>query len=267
MTTTNLLISIKAALAAGNAILDIYSRDFEVEFKADMSPLTLADRNAHQVIMDYLQPTGLPVLSEEGVHLPYPERQQWEAFWLVDPLDGTKEFVKRNGDFTVNIAFIQGKSPVAGVIYAPVPGNLYFASGSIGAYRFSGEMEKIRKIEQLDILLEESEKLPVHSSRQNFVVVASRSHLSQETSEYIKNATINKNEVEFLQRGSSLKFCSLAEGTADLYPRMGPTMEWDTAAGHAIAINAGCTVVDFETRKPLSYNKESLLNPWFIASR
>jgi len=259
--------AIEASILAGKAILEVYSRDFEVKYKEDHSPLTLADKSAHEVICRHLSGTGIPVLSEEGTALPYEKRKLWKRFWMVDPLDGTKEFVSRNGDFTVNIALVEDGFPLAGVIYAPVPELLYFALPGYGAFRVSGSDVEKAGVQSLEQIIGLAAKLPDNQTNGRFVVVGSRSHLNPETRTYIEGINQSKGELTFESRGSSLKFCTLAEGSADLYPRLGPTMEWDTAAGHAIALLAGCSITDPFTLVPLIYNKESLLNPCFVVSR
>ena len=217
-----LFVAVDAALRAGEKILSIYNdpkSDFEIERKADNSPLTIADRKAHETIAMILNETPFPVLSEEGKHLDYEVRKGWNTLWIVDPLDGTKEFIKRNGEFTVNIA----------------------AS---------------------------SVRLPGKDSRKDhFVIVASRSHLTPETETYINEMKRKHADVELISSGSSIKICLVAEGKADVYPRFAPTMEWDTAAGHAIARAAGMEVYQAGEEWPLQYNKEDLLNPWFIVEK
>ena len=249
-------IAIRASLAAGRDILSIYNdpaADFGIERKADNSPLTRADKAAHQRIMSFLEPTGIPVLSEEGAHLPYEERSHWSRLWIVDPLDGTKEFIKRNGEFTVNIALVENGTPVLGVIYVPVTGTIYYGQTGEGAWKKALSSDS----EALPLTGERGEGLP-------FTVVASRSHLSPETEAFINNLRREHPDLELVSSGSSLKICLVAEGKADIYPRHAPTMEWDTAAGHAIAIAAGHEMVDATTGKALTYNKEDLHNPWFI---
>ncbi len=260
-------IAIRAALAAGREIMNIYtdpSQDFGIERKADNSPLTLADKAAHRCILKYLEQTELPVLSEEGAKEPYDKRSQWEAFWLVDPLDGTKEFIKRNGEFTVNIALVINGRPHLGVIYVPVRRELYFADPLIGSYKNS-DIDQWIESERLPDLIGRSQRLPLpQPPRESYVIVASRSHLSPETQMFIDEAKSNHPSVETLTSGSSLKICLVAEGAADAYPRFAPTMEWDTAAGHAIAVCAGRQVCQAGTHMPLEYNKEDLHNPWFL---
>jgi len=265
MNDTDLLTTaIKAAVEGGRAILEIYNQDFDVEYKADKSPLTLADRNAHEVISRILEPTGLPILSEEGKHIPYETRKNWTEFWLVDPLDGTKEFVKRNGEFTVNIALIRGSKAVMGIIYVPVSGLLYFASYPAGAHKLT-----IREPKHFSIIdeLKSAEDIPSQRFPEKLTVVGSRSHMSPETLQFIENLKSEGREPDFVSVGSSLKLCLVAEGRAHLYPRFGPTMEWDTAAGHAIVEISGGKIIRADNGQPLVYNKPDLLNPWFIASR
>jgi 3'(2'), 5'-bisphosphate nucleotidase len=281
----HILVSIRAAIEAGNAILQVYrSADFKVEQKADKSPLTLADRNAHDVIMQHLSNFDIPVLSEEGKHTPYDERKIWGTFWLVDPLDGTKEFIKKNGEFTVNIAMISKNKPVAGVVLVPDKNILYFASSEIGSYRVDvsqigdwlnsklGDRSRFANLsdreisETLSELIRRSTNLPVnYSTNQPFTIAGSRSHATPELEAFVEEKRKEYGEVEFISAGSSLKLCLVAEGRADIYPRTGPTMEWDTAAGQAVVENAGGKVLQYETEQPLLYNKENLLNPWFVA--
>lgn len=261
------MAAIDAALKAGEKILSIYNdptSDFEIERKADNSPLTIADRKAHEVIVSILSETPFPVLSEEGKQLDYAVRREWDTLWIVDPLDGTKEFIKRNGEFTVNIALVHDSIPVAGVIYVPVKKELYFAVDGVGAYKFTGIICLDDHIITLEQLIQESEKLPTKEVRDHFVVVASRSHLTSETEIYIEDLKKKHGAIELISSGSSIKICLVAEGKADVYPRFAPTMEWDTAAGHAIARAAGMELYQAGKEEPLHYNKEDLLNPWFI---
>ncbi len=253
---------INAALKGGEAILDIYNSDFAVETKDDNSPLTEADKRAHLEIMKILESTGLPVLSEEGRHMSYEERKDWKQFWMVDPLDGTKEFVKRNGEFTVNIALIEDGKATMGVIYVPVTKDLYFADNkAYKAYDF------ISRVSSLEELIKGSDLLPIAQTRANYVVVGSRSHMSEETEAFINEQKAKHTEVDILSKGSSLKLCMVAEGAADAYPRFAPTMEWDTAAGQAIANASGASVINWETKETMQYNKENLLNSWFLVER
>lgn len=256
-------IAIHSAIRAGKVIREIYTTDFSVEQKEDLSPLTLADKKSHDIIESGLLDTGIPILSEEGKHMDYQLRSKWEKLWVVDPLDGTKEFVKRNGEFTVNIALIEGNEPVLGVVYVPVSGELYFASKKDGAYKVT----RIFDFKSLDTLLCEKLPLNTYSERDVFVAVGSRSHVSPETQDYFNTLSDIHGRVQILSKGSSLKLCMVAEGAADVYPRFAPTMEWDTAAGHAICKFAGCEVLSHGNKIPLEYNKPNLINPWFLVER
>lgn len=243
------------SIEAGKVILEIYDRDdFEsiTDFKADNSPLTLADKAAHAVIereLKVLYP-NIPILSEEGNSISFEERKDWSRFWLVDPLDGTKEFIKRNGEFTVNIALIENGSPVFGVVHVPVKGITYWNEDESHAYKQTGKAE----IETISVS---------HFSEKDAGLrfVCSRSHLSPEIEEYIGKYK----EPEKVSMGSSLKFMILAEGGAEIYPRLGLTSEWDTAAAQAVLEAAGGEVVTWPELKPMQYNKENILNPYFIA--
>lgn len=251
---------ISAALEAGRAIMDIYTHpdtDWQVERKADNSPLTLADRRSHEVIARALAHTPHPLLSEEGAHLPYEERRHWTTLWIVDPLDGTKEFLKRNDEFTVNIALVSEGTPVMGVIYVPAKHVLFWGTREGGAFRAEVDPATLQRGEAQRISAASHEARP-------YRVVASRSHLSPETQQFIDALRPAHPDLETVSAGSSLKLCLVAEGRADVYPRLAPTMEWDTAAGHAIALAAGCTVTDAATGLPLTYNKPDLHNPFFI---
>lgn len=257
--------AISASLEAGHEILSVYQHpdaDFKVEMKSDNSPLTLADRKAHRVIVDRLRQTPFPILSEESRSTEYEERGKWPVFWLVDPLDGTKEFIKRNGEFTVNIALIAHGNPILGVVYIPVKEVLYFGYSPKGAYKIEG----INIHNGTDFAKSGNpvQQLPLDSHADKYRVVASRSHMSDETREFIEKLRQEHGETEFISVGSSIKICLVAEGSADIYPRFAPTMEWDTAAGHAIAIAAGKNIYHTDEKTPLTYNKGELLNPWFI---
>lgn len=239
----------KAAIEAGKEILEIYHSDnFDVQTKGDNSPLTRADRKAHEVIAGILSGTEIPVLSEEGKDIPYEKRKNWEYFWMVDPLDGTKEFVKRNGEFTVNIALIHENRPVMGVVFAPVLDKLYYATEGSGA--FLEYKEEKRKLEVNKFSRKDQE----------LNVVASRSHLNEDTEKFLAGLS----SPNIVSMGSSLKFLVVAEGGAELYPRYAPTMEWDTAAAQVVVEQAGGTVTQEGTTEAVSYNKENLLNPYFL---
>ncbi|MEZ5002306.1 MAG: 3'(2'),5'-bisphosphate nucleotidase CysQ [Chitinophagales bacterium] len=247
---------IEIAIAAGKATLEIYNQDFEVIQKADNSPLTMADQRSNTVIIDGLKQltvgNNLPIISEETKLLPFSERKDWEYFWLIDPLDGTKEFIKKNGEFTINIALVENNTPVLGVIYVPVKDITYYAIEGEGAYMIEGDNEpKLLKLREL-------------KSKDNLLIVASRSHNSPEVEAYVAEKKKEFDHVDYVAAGSSLKFCLLAEGKADVYPRLAPTMEWDTGAGHIIAKEAGAEVLVYGEDYELQYNKENLLNPHFI---
>jgi 3'(2'), 5'-bisphosphate nucleotidase len=241
---------LEIAAQASKRILEIYATDFQVDIKDDHSPVTAADRAAHEVILQGLQKLtpDLPVLSEESSRIPFPERRQWDSYWLVDPLDGTKEFINKNGDFTINIALVRQHAPVVGVVHIPVENLSYYGVAGVGAYRReAGALPQAIQVRPL--------------AGKTVRVVASRSHRGPLLDGYLANLGAH----ETLSRGSALKFCLVAEGAADVYPRLGPTSEWDTAAGHAVLLAAGGHVMTVDGG-PLLYNsKESLLNPHFIA--
>jgi len=276
-TNAYLLKAIQASIEAGQAILDVYHSDFSVEYKTDSSPLTLADKRSHEVIVKHLSEFDIPILSEEGKNKPYDERKTWNRLWIVDPLDGTKEFVKRNGEFTVNVALVEDHKPVLGVIYVPDKKMLFFAASGLGAFKlekelptelFESNQSNAKPEDRLSEILELTERLPAnHSPLPLYTIVGSRSHQTPELQAYIEEKRRECGKVEFIAAGSSQKFCVVAEGQADIYPRLGPTMEWDTAAGQAIAENAGATVVRSDNQEPLTYNKEDLYNPFFIVLR
>ena len=255
--------AIIAALEASKAILEIYhSGAFDIELKGDNSPLTRADTASHDVIMSYLETTDIPILSEEGRDIPYKERKAWNRLWIVDPIDGTKEFIKRNGEFTVNIALIENNRPLMGVIFVPVTRELYFSSIELGAYKVTLDFENY----DLEALLSKANTLPLQREDNTFIIVASRSHMSPETETYVQEMRDIHGEVHLISKGSSLKLCMVAEGVADCYPRFAPTMEWDTAAGQAICEHAGFKVIDLGTKKNMLYNREELLNNWFLVT-
>lgn len=243
---------LKATYEAGKAILTIYDTDdFEVDFKSDNSPLTKADKKAHTILKTFLETTAWPVLSEEGAEVDFNEREQWGTFWLIDPLDGTKEFIKRNGEFTINIALINNGVPVHGVVYAPVLEALYYTTANGGVFKKTGYENPIQI---------QAQTFNQHDL--GLTVVASRSHLSPETEAFISKL----NQPNTISMGSSLKILLVAEGKAALYPRFAPTMEWDTAAAHAILKAAGGEILQAPAmHTPLTYNKKNLLNPWFLA--
>jgi len=262
-----LQLAIESSVCAGKKILHVYNtRNFDVEFKADDSPLTTADELAHECIARKLSNTEYPILSEEGKSIPFKERKQWNIFWLVDPLDGTKEFIKRNGEFTVNIALIKNGVPIMGVIYAPYLADLYFGALKFGAYKVENLAADTPKEDlNIDELMKRGFMLPQTCEERSFTIVGSRSHMNKTTEDFINDLADSHEHVEFISKGSSLKLCMIAEGKADIYPRFAPTMEWDTGAGQAIVEAAGYKVNIYEQEDPLRYNKEDLTNPWFIS--
>ncbi len=257
-------LAIKASLEAGKEMLKVFnSGDFGVRLKSDDSPLTEADLKSHQVIVKHLNETGIPILSEEGEAIDYNERGRWSQLWIVDPLDGTKEFVKRNGEFTVNIALVENQRPVMGVVFAPYLGWLYWGDES-GACK--AELPEDWQGLDAEVLLDKLKYTQLPAQLEEVcTVVASVSHFSKETELYVKALEEKEGQVNLVSRGSSLKMCLVAEGSAHLYPRLGPTMEWDTAAGQAVLEAAGGQLFDWRTKEPMLYNRQELLNGWFLA--
>ena len=244
--TIDIIDIIEIAKDAGDAIMEIYNRSFTIEYKDDKSPLTEADLASNDIIVNALEKFSIPIMSEEGKLIAYENRKKWEYYWCIDPIDGTKEFIKKNGEFTVNIALIHKNKPVLGVVYVPILNDIYSAKEGEGAFK-------------------NGQKLPfyVNKNPENMLkVIVSKSHLSDETQIFIDNLKTRK--IEQVSKGSSLKLCMVAVGEADIYPRLAPTMEWDTAAAHAIVLESGKNVKQFETDLSIIYNKENLLNPWFI---
>jgi 3'(2'), 5'-bisphosphate nucleotidase len=260
----NLAIAVEAVLKAGDAIMEVYNTSFNVEFKEDKSPLTEADQRANTIINSFLKKTPIPIISEENKQIDYKIRKDWDTCWIVDPVDGTKEFIKQNGEFTVNIALVHKGKPVLGVIYVPVIKTLYFANVTDGK-AFKAELSNHNT--SIDSVIELSKPLKTKLKSNTIEIVGSRSHMSKETLDFVDELKTLGKTVEIVSKGSSLKFCLVAEGNADIYPRFAPTMEWDTAAGQAICNAVGVDVISKETNKPLLYNKKDLLNPWFIVSK
>jgi 3'(2'), 5'-bisphosphate nucleotidase len=267
--------ALAAAYDAAQAILDLYGGSIAVDYKDDRSPLTAADRASHQLILAALEHSAdaLPVLSEESCAVPYAERATWSRFWLVDPLDGTKEFLKRNGEFTVNLALVEDGQAVLGVVLAPALGVLYVGGRDLGAFKAVAGQHYGSRAELLagaaDPAAAGWEALPPTPTPPAGVVrvVASRSHGNDETHALIERLAAERGRVTLVPMGSSLKLCLLADGRADLYPRLGPTMEWDTAAAQAVVEGAGGQVTEYPAGAPLRYNKPNLLNPFFVACR
>jgi len=258
-----LAIAIKAAVQGGAAIMEVYAgEDLGVEFKEDDSPLTLADKKCNDIINSYLIQTEFPIISEENRQLDFAERKDWDTCWIVDPLDGTKEFVKRNGEFTVNIALVKQGRPLLGVIYVPDSKELYVADV---VEKQAAKFQLTDHDVDADTLEFDKHRISAATHDAESVrVVGSRSHMNEATENFVASLSEIYDEVDIVSKGSSLKFCLVAEGKADVYPRFAPTMEWDTAAGQAICEAVGLQVISKETDEPLLYNKENLLNPWFI---
>jgi 3'(2'), 5'-bisphosphate nucleotidase len=259
-------IAIQATLEAGIAISRIYREtEIGIEYKKDSSPITIADKKANQIINERLAPTNIPIISEENSNSAYSLRQTWEYCWMVDPLDGTKEFIKKNDQFTVNIALIHLGNPLLGVVYAPAYGLIYFSEPN-SAFMCNSLVQMHDSKKLLKKISIHKKQLPLNYQRKNFTILASKSQQNPETAAYIEKLKSKHQNSEIFSIGSSLKFCMIAEGKADIYPRFSNIMEWDTAAGHAIVNAAGGKVINPETGLPLIYNKENLSNPWFIAS-
>ena len=214
-----LKIAIEAALEAAKKIVEIYqSDDFDIQLKSDDSPLTKADIASHNIIESYLKETQIPILSEEGKDIPYETRKEWPKLWIVDPIDGTKEFIKRNGEFTVNIALVENQQPTLGVIYAPILNDLYFSVEGIGAFKVKVNLDNY----SVDSLIENGIQLPIDRQEDTYTIVASRSHLSTQTQEFIDDMKSKHGDIHMISKGSSLKLCMVAEGLADCYPRFAP---------------------------------------------
>ncbi|MCB9034933.1 MAG: 3'(2'),5'-bisphosphate nucleotidase CysQ [Chitinophagales bacterium] len=244
---------IAIANQAGKEILNIYHKDFSIEYKDDKSPLTEADKVSNQIIVDGLKnlTPNIPIISEENKLIDFETRKTWQQCWLVDPIDGTKEFIKKNGEFTINIALIENHEPILSVLFVPAQNKMFYAQKNKGAFLIENNQTKqlhIRNLAEDGVLK----------------IVGSRSHQTPELLAYVDEQKQNYSNVEFVAAGSSLKFCLIAEGIADVYPRLGPTMEWDTGAGQLIATEAGAEVLVFETKQVLQYNRANLLNPYFI---
>jgi len=257
--------ALSAILEASAEIMKIYGQNqFDLKYKSDESPVTQADIKSSEIICKYLEKTGLPIICEETNIEDYTTRKSWEYFWLVDPLDGTKEFISRNGEFTINVALVHLKMPILGLLTIPAKGLLYWGDKQNGAYRI-----KLSDIHQIDYneLCQKAVKLPIVKKTKSLRVMVSRSHLDDKTMDYIQELRTKHKKVECISAGSSLKFCYIAEGEADIYLRFSPTMEWDTAAGHAIIEASGAYMVQMPSKSAFYYNKKSLRNEGFIVSR
>ncbi len=256
---------INSAINAGLKILEIYnSDDFDISYKEGDMPLTRADLAANQIIQTTLEPTGIPIISEENKEIDFFTRKKWDKCWIVDPLDGTKEFIKRNGDFTVNIALIEAGRPVFGVIYVPVSEELFI--GDVKDAK-SFKVKATRPFKNLEELTENYKEIRPKVTTEVIKVVGSKSHMNADTERFVDELKMTSNkDVEIVSRGSSLKFCLVASGEAQVYPRYAPTMEWDTAAGQAICEAVGLQVIDQSTQKPMVYNRKNLLNSYFLVT-
>jgi 3'(2'), 5'-bisphosphate nucleotidase len=262
-----LKLAVEAAIKAGEEILRIYDTDFSVETKPDHTPVTLADKASSKRILSILASSDFPVISEEETISNYPVRKHWELYWLVDPLDGTKEFIKRNGEFAVNIALIKDRKPIIGVIYGPFFKSLYFACKQKGSFKveFAGALPVTELSTWFEDLMASAQKLPLQPLPKNYTVIASRSHLSRDINLHLERLKNIYGPVDMINAGSSIKQCWVAEGRAHEYPRFGTTMEWDTAAGQCILEEAGKHLIDLSTNEAMCYNKEQLENNFFIA--
>ncbi|MFP3870372.1 MAG: 3'(2'),5'-bisphosphate nucleotidase CysQ [Syntrophobacteria bacterium] len=279
-----LRVALSAGKAAAGAILSVYRGRLDIEYKDDDTPLTLADKRAHAIIVDHLSREPLkqiPILSEEGRHTAYEQRKRWDCFWLVDPLDGTKEFIKQRGEFTVNIALIHQRKPVLGVVFAPASTLVYFAARGVGSFKLDStsvidsiptELEGPQGDSGfLDKVVSRATRLPLHQPGtrpgSKLRVVGSRSHATKGLVDFVEDVKQRYGEAEFFSAGSALKFGLVAEGSADIYPRFSPTMEWDTAAGQCVVEESGGTVLSVKEKAPLHYNKKDLTNPYFLCCR
>lgn len=259
-------LAITASIEAGKAIMDIYHKaEYKVSAKSDSSPLTEADLISSEIINSHLTQTPFPIISEEIKMEKASTRKSWTTCWVVDPIDGTKEFIKRNGEFTVNIALCHNGTPVLGVIYTPATRELYYARVN-DKLAYKTVLSEAHDV-PVELFNEKDSIKPSDPSKGKIRVVGSRSHMNDDTIDYMTNLKKAYNDVEVVSKGSSLKFCLVAEGKADVYPRLAPTMEWDTAAGQAICMAVGLKVLSKDTGKQLQYNKQDLLNPHFIVCR
>lgn len=259
-----------AAVRAGAAIMKIYknSDDYDISLKSDHTPITIADRAAHDTIKEALGQTRIPILSEEGRTMLYDERRNWELFWLVDPLDGTVEFIKGNNEFTVNIALMENNVCISAIVYVPYHHKIYIAERGRGAWVMRDVEPDAESAYTYADIHANIEPLPLaDASHEVFRVAVSRSHQTPETHSHIEALRAEHPELEIVEQGSSYKFCLLAEGTVDYYIRTTTTSEWDTAAGELILEEAGGSTRSYPTGEQLTYNKEVLDNPWFIARR
>lgn len=258
-------IALKASLVAGKKIMEIYNQDFEIEWKEDNSPLTNADLASNEIINSFLKSTNIPVISEENSEISYEKRKNWEYCWIVDPIDGTKEFIKKNGEFTVNISLVKNGKPVIGVIFVPVTKELYYA---IVSNKKAFKTKINNYTDDYDGFFKPDDEIkPSSYNSKEIRIVGSRSHMNSETMDFVNQVRKPNVKVTIVSKGSSLKFCLVAEGKADIYPRFAPTMEWDTAAGQAICNAVELDVIDLSANSSMVYNRENLLNNNFLVKR
>ena len=259
-------LAFNAAVRAGAEIMKVYDskEGFDIKVKSDNTPLTIADRLAHNKIKEVLGETRIPILSEEGREMLYDERKNWEMFWLVDPLDGTIEFIKGNNEFTVNIALMADNECIGAIVYVPYLGKIYFAEKGCGAMLLEGIKPDADADYGNDDIRQNAKILPLKSTSDGkFRIAVSRSHQTAETEHFVEQMRKNHPEAEVIEQGSSYKFCLMAEGVIDYYPRTTPTYEWDTAAAELVLAESGGSVHSLPDHEPLRYNKENLHNPWF----
>jgi 3'(2'), 5'-bisphosphate nucleotidase len=268
-TFTDLFLSaFRAAIIAGKRILEIFNaEDFQVAMKSDNSPISSADREAHEIIKRLLLNSRIPILSEEGRDMQFEERKAWDILWIVDPLDGTRQFIQKREEFTVNIAFVVGGNPLFGVVYAPAIGDVYFGIKETGSFKINVKNRDLSDYSLQQILAESKKLGPLPKTNGKYTILASYNHVNRETLEYIAEMRKTYPEVEVKKVGSSLKMCMLADGIGDVYVRHTETYEWDTAAAQSILEGVGWCINALDTNEPLTYNKESLLNPYFICKR
>jgi 3'(2'), 5'-bisphosphate nucleotidase len=258
----------RAAIIAGKRILEIFNaEDFQVSMKSDNSPLSSADKEAHEIIKHLLLNSRIPILSEEGRDMQFEERKSWDILWIVDPLDGTRQFIQKREEFTVNIALVVGGNPLFGVVYAPAIGDMYFGIKDMGSFKIAIENRDLQTYSFRQIITESKKLDPSSKTTGKYTILASYNHVNKETLEYIANMRKTYPDVEVKKVGSSLKMCMLADGIGDVYVRYTDTYEWDTAAAQTILEGVGWSINALDTNEPLTYNKESLLNPYFICEK
>lgn len=259
-----LVLAINSAYKAGIVQKEIYSKDFDIEYKSDKSPVTEADKLSNEIIKENLKSAKFPFLSEEDLEIDYKIRKNWDYYWIIDPLDGTKEFIKKNGEFSVNIAFAKCKKVIFGVVYSPISGDVYFNINSTSAYKT--KINNLLSVESFSEFLNQAIRIIPNNLFDNITIAASRSHLNEKTQNFINFVKSKVNiPVNILNRGSAFKICLIAEGIAQIYPRFGPTSEWDTAAGHAILNSVGGKLISIDTLTEIEYNRENILNSDFFA--